>query len=105
VDSLINKKLVAANQITRFLRKGNVEAVSSIYGVDAEFIQYEITKNNRLTRKPLKEMHFPETALIAGVIRGDKTFIPDGDFTLQVNDKAIVFALPSAKNPLEKIFR
>src|SRR5690606_29726728 len=105
VDSLINKKLVAANQITRFLRKGNVESVSSIYGVDAEFIQYEITKNNRLTKRPLKELHFPDTALIAGVIRGDKTFIPDGDFTLQVNDKAIVFALPSAKNPLEKIFR
>lgn len=105
VDSLINKRLVAANQITRYLRKGHVESVSNIYGVDAEFIQYEITKNNKLTRKPLKEMHFPSTALVAGVIRGEKTFIPDGDFTLQINDKAIVFALPSAKSSLEKLFK
>jgi trk system potassium uptake protein TrkA len=105
VDSLINKKLVAANQITRFLRKGNVEAVSSIYGVDAEFVQYEILKNNKLTRKTLKDMHFPETALVAGVIRGEQTFIPDGDFQLQINDKAIVFALPSAKPSLEKLFK
>ncbi|AFL85480.1 K+ transport system, NAD-binding component [Belliella baltica DSM 15883] len=104
VDSLINKKLVAANQITRFLRKGNVEAVSGIYGVDAEFIQYVITKNNRVTRKSLKDLHFPETAIVAGVIRGNQVYIPDGDFTLQIDDKAIVFALPNAKSSLEKLF-
>ncbi|MFD2036175.1 Trk system potassium transporter TrkA [Belliella marina] len=104
VDSLINKKLVAANQITRFLRKGNVEAVSGIYGVDAEFVQYVITKNNRLTRKALKDLHFPESAMVAGVIRGDQVFIPDGEFVMQIDDKAIVFALPAAKNPLEKLF-
>lgn len=104
VDSLINKKLVAANQITRFLRKGNVEAVSGIYGVDAEFIQYVITKNNRVTRKSLKDLHFPETAIVAGVIRGNQVYIPDGDFILQIDDKTIVFALPSAKSSLEKLF-
>src|SRR5690606_5219769 len=31
VDSLINKKLVAANEITRYLRKGTVDAISGIY--------------------------------------------------------------------------
>lgn len=103
VDSLINKKLVAANQITRFLKKGKVEAVSGIYGVDAEIIQYVITKGNRLTKKPLKELHFPDTAIVAGVIRGEEVFIPDGDFTLQVDDKAIVLALPAAKSLLEKL--
>ncbi len=104
VDSLINKKLVAANYITRFLRKGNVEAVSSIYGVDAEFIEYEITKNSRLTKKCLKDLHFPDTALVAGVIRGDEVFIPDGDFVLNIHDRAIVFALPSARPSLERLF-
>lgn len=104
VDSLINKKLVAANQITRFLRKGKVEAVSGIYGVDAEFIQYVVSKNNRITRKALKDLHFPETAIVAGVIREDDVFIPDGDFILRVDDKAIVLALPGAKPSLEKLF-
>jgi trk system potassium uptake protein len=104
VDSLINKKLVAANQVTRFLRKGNVEAISGIYGVDAEFIQYVITKNNRVTKKALKDLHFPDSAIVAGVIRGEMVFIPDGEFTLQLNDKVIVMALPEAKVPLEKLF-
>jgi trk system potassium uptake protein TrkA len=104
VDFLINKKLVAANQITRYLKKGKVESVSGIYGVDAEIIQYVITKGNRLTKKPLKELHFPDTAIVAGVIRGDEVFIPDGDFILQVEDKTIVLALPAAKAALEKLF-
>lgn len=104
VDSLINKKLVAANEISRYLKKGTVEAVSGIYGVDAEFIQYSICKNNRLTKDPLKNLHFPETAIVAGVIRGEEVFIPDGDFLLHVNDKAIVLALPQAKLALEELF-
>jgi trk system potassium uptake protein len=104
VDSLINKKLVAANEITRFLKKGTVDAISGIYGVDAEFIQYSVTKVNRLTKYPLKELHFPDTAIVAGVIRGEEVIIPDGDFQLSVDDKAIVLALPEAKNLLEKLF-
>ncbi|WP_339865123.1 Trk system potassium transporter TrkA [uncultured Algoriphagus sp.] len=104
VDSLINKKLVAANEISRFLKKGTVEAVSGIYGVDAEFIQYSVCKNNRLIKKSLRELHFPDSAIVAGVIRGEKVFIPDGDFQLDLNDKAIVLALPEAKSALEKLF-
>ncbi|MFL0683359.1 MAG: Trk system potassium transporter TrkA [Algoriphagus aquaeductus] len=104
VDSLINKKLVAANEISRYLKKGTVDAVSGIYGVDAEFIQYSVCKTNRLTKHPIRELHFPETALVAGVIRGEEVYIPDGDFRLQIGDKAIVFALPEAKISLEKLF-
>ncbi|MBN7816388.1 Trk system potassium transporter TrkA [Algoriphagus pacificus] len=104
VDSLINKKLVAANEISRYLKKGTVEAVSGIYGVDAEFIQYSVCKSNRLIKNPLRELHFPDSAIVAGVIRGEEVFIPDGDFMLQLNDKAIVLALPEAKGSLEKLF-
>lgn len=104
VDSLINKKLVAANQVSRYLRKGKVEAVSGIYGVDAEIIQYMITKNNRVTKHPLRDLHFPETAIVAGVIRGEEVYIPNGNFTLSLNDKVIVLALPAAKASLEKFF-
>ena len=104
VDSLINKKLVAANHVSRYLKQGQVEVVSGIQGVDAELVQYVVSKNNRLTKKTLKALHFPETSTVAGVIRGEEVFIPDGDFKLQLNDKAIVMALPEAKPVLAKLF-
>ena len=55
-------------------------------------------------KNQLKDLHFPDTAIVAGVIRGDQVFIPDGDFQLELNDKAIVLALPEARNALEKLF-
>ncbi len=104
VDTLINKKLIAANNIFRFVRKGQVEAITSLHGVDAEVIEFVVTKNNQLTRKPLKDLHFPKKALVGGVIRGEKSIIPTGDFQFQIDDKVIVFALPEAISKLEKLF-
>ena len=105
VDTLINKKLLAANKIFRFVRKGNIEAITSLHGVDAEVIEYCLQKSNQLTKKPIKDLHFPETALIGGVIRGAETIIPNGDTQLQIGDKVIVFALPQAIKRLEELFR
>lgn len=104
VDTLINKKLIAANNIFRFVRKGKIEAVTSLHGVDAEVIEFVIHKANRTTRKPIKELHFPPTAIIGGVIRGEDSLVPDGDFQLQVGDKVVVFSLPESIAKLEKIF-
>lgn len=105
VDTLINQKLLAANDIFRFVRKGQVEAVKSLQGVDAEIIEFTIAKNNHITKKPLKDLRFPPSTIIGGVVRGEESIIPDGNFQLQLNDKAIVFARPETIAAVEKIFR
>lgn len=105
VDTLINKKLLAANKIFRHVRKGNIEAITTLHGVDAEVIEYVIQKTNQLTKKKVKDLHFPDTALIGGVIRGSETLIPNGNTQLQIGDKVIVFALPLAIKRLEELFR
>jgi len=105
VDTLINKKLLAANKIFRHVRKGNIEAITTLHGVDAEVIEYVIQKSNQLTKKKLKDLHFPDTALVGGVIRGTETLIPNGNTQLQIGDKVIVFALPQAIKRLEELFR
>ena len=105
VDTLINKKLLAANDIFRYVRKGNVEAITTLHGVDAEVIEYIIAKSNQLTKRPLKELHFPETALIGGVIRGEQTIIPNGETQLELGDRVIVFAKPQSIRRLDQLFR
>jgi len=105
VDTLINKKLLAANEIFRYIRKGNVESITSLHGVDAEVIEYSLVKNNQLTKRPLKDLHFPDTALIGGVIRGKQTIIPNGATQLELGDRVIVFAKPQAIRRLEQLFR
>jgi trk system potassium uptake protein TrkA len=105
VDTLINKKIIAANNIFRYVRKGKIEAIASLHGVDAEIIEYIIHRNNTLTKKPLRDLHFPENAIIAGVIRGEESLLPNGDFQLQVDDKVIVFAMSKCISRLEELFR
>jgi len=105
IDTIINKKLIAANNIFRFVRKGKVEAITSLHGVNAEIIEFVIQKNNRITKYKVKDLHFPNKAVIAGVIRGEESLIPDGNFQLQLHDKVIVFSLPEAISKVEELFR
>ena len=105
IDTLINKKLIAANNIFRHIRKGNIEAITGLNGVDAEVIEFVIHKNNRLTRKPIKNLRLPEKAFVGGVIRGEDSYIPDGDFMFEMDDKVIVFAQPEAIHQVEQLFR
>jgi trk system potassium uptake protein TrkA len=105
VDTLINTKLIAANSIFRYIRKGKVECVTSLNGVDAEVIEYVVHRNSQLTRKPIKDVHFPETARIGGVLRNNTSYIPTDDFQLEKEDRVIVLAKPEAIPKLEKLFR
>ncbi|MEM1123752.1 MAG: Trk system potassium transporter TrkA, partial [Bacteroidota bacterium] len=105
VDTIINKKLVAANEIFRFVRKGRVQAIASLHGVDAEVIEFLIHKNNRVTKYPIRKLPIPESAIIAGVIRGEQSIIPNGEFTFEKNDKVIVFTLPEAIHKVEELFK
>lgn len=105
IDTLINKKLIAANNIFRFVRKGKIEAITSLHGVDAEVIEYVVHKNNQLTKKPLRKLPFPESAMIAAVFRENESIIPDGDFYLKQGDKVIVIARNIAINRVDNLFR
>ena len=105
VDTIINKKLIAANYMFRFVRKGSIEAIASLHGVNAEVIEFVINKESQLTKNNLRTLKFPENALIGGVIRGEENLVPTGDFTLQLNDKVIVLALPEALGKIENLFR
>jgi len=105
VDTIINKKIIAANNIFRFVRKGKVEAIATLHGVDAEIIEFEISKNNRITSHTLSELKLPDSSIVAGVIRGDYSIIPSGNLTLQMGDKIIVFALPEAIKRVEETFK
>ena len=105
VDTLINKKLIAANNVFRFVRKGKIEAIASLHGVDAEVIEFVIQKENRLTKYPIRKLHFPDEAVVAGVIRGVESIFPTGNTILAKGDKVIVLTQHKAIPVVEKLFR
>lgn len=105
VDTLINKKVIAASNIFKYIRKGNVDAIASLHGVDAEIIEFTVKPKSKVTRRMIKDLNFPKTANIAGVIREEDSFIPFGDFQLQEGDKAVVFSLTESIHKIERFFQ
>jgi len=105
LDSLINKKLITANSITRFVRKTNIVTVATLQGVDAEVFEYVAQPNSAVTKKPIKSLKFPKNALIGGFVRDNVAYIAVGETQLRYNDRVVVVALPDAIQKVEKHFR
>ncbi len=105
VDTLINKKILAANNIFRFVRKGHVEAIASFHGVEAEIIEFIIDQNSRPVNRRIAELKLPPEAIVAGAIRQNKGFIPNEEFMLKVDDKIIICVMPTAIKKVEAIFQ
>ncbi len=104
IDTLINKKLIAADNIFKFIRKGEVAAIANLHGVDGEIIEFNVKAGTKITTKPLRELKIPSTANIAGIIRDNKGFVPFGGFQLEAGDKAVVFTKTDAIHHIEKFF-
>ena len=105
LDSLINKKLIAANNISRFIRKSEVVALSTLEGIDADIMEYVVQPNSLITKKPIKDLNFPKEAIIGGIIRGEESMIAVGDTRIQNGDKVVVFSLPGGVKQTEKFFK
>jgi trk system potassium uptake protein TrkA len=105
LDSLINKKLIAANNISRFIRKSEVLALSTLEGIDADILEYVVQPNSTITKKPIKDLNFPKEAIIGGFIRGEDSHIAIGDTKILSGDKVVVFALPGGVKKTEKFFK
>ena len=104
VDTIINKKIIAADKIFKFVRKGNVSSVANLHGTNAEIIEFVVKANTKITKKSINKLNFPPNSNIAGVIRDGVPIIPFGDFQLMENDKTIVFSLTESIKEIEKFF-
>ena len=104
LDSLINKKLIAANIISRFIRKANIIFSVTIPGIDADVLEYMVKSGSAITQKPIKNLKFPKNAIIGGYIRNDIGYITVGDTVFQNDDKVVVFALPGAISKVKDFF-
>jgi trk/ktr system potassium uptake protein len=105
LDSLINKKLIAANNILKFIRKANIISIATLQGIDAEVMEYIAKPNSTVTKKQVKDLKFPQNAIIGGYIRGEETYITVGSSQIEVNDKVVVFSLPGTIHKVEKFFQ
>lgn len=104
IDTIVNKKLITASYIYRFTMQAEVASVKCLTGTDAEVLEFVVHKNAKITKKELRDINFPENAIIGGIVRGEQSYIAKGDTKIMENDKVVVFSLPDAIHKVEKFF-
>lgn len=104
IDTLLNKKLLAANNIFRHIRKGEIVAMTRLNNLNAEILEFIVKPTSQVNGQIVRELNFPREATIGGVIRDDEGIIALGGFKITEGDRVVVCCLPSAIPKIEKLF-
>jgi trk system potassium uptake protein TrkA len=103
VDTLINKKMAAANFVFRHILKGRV--LAQLYGIESEIQEFIVKEDSKITNQSIKELNFPANAIISGVVREGRGYITLGNFKLKANDTVFVFSLPESMKEVVAFFK
>lgn len=104
VDTIINKKLLTANTIFRYIRKGEVVDLAKLNNMDAEILEFVAQEKSKVIGKKIRELNFPKSATIGGVIRKGLGIIALGDFEIIAGDRVLVCCLPKSIQRIERLF-
>ena len=104
IDTLINKKLLAANDIFRFVRNGDIVELAKLNNMDAEIVEFNVSDKSKVLNKKIVDLDFPREAIIGGVIRDNEGIIALGDFVIQYGDRVLVCSTPEVLSKVESLF-
>ncbi len=104
IETIINKKLIAASYIIQHSMGEDVSALRQLSGINAEVLELIAKQGSPITKKPLFKQKLPEGAIVGGIIRNEKAHIATGQSQINEGDKVVVFALPGSAQKIEKLF-
>ena len=103
VDIAISPRTLTASAILKFIRKGHIISASLLGRANAEIIELVVPENAKIINTFLKDLAFPQGAIIGTITRG-RVVIPSGNDYLIPGDRVIIFALSQAVPKVGKLF-
>jgi trk system potassium uptake protein TrkA len=103
VDLTISPRMLAAEAILRFVRKGEVINVALLES-GAEMIELRVPETCRVAGRPLARVGFPPGAIVGALLRDGDVIIPTGEEVLRSGDDAVVFTVEEAVEDVERLF-
>ena len=106
LDIVLNKKILAGNEILTFIRGSELLSISHMHGFDAEVVDLIAAPNSPITRKPLAN----QTKALAGhiiigsVFRDGQWKTAVGDTHIHNGDRAIVICNSLYLKDVRKLF-
>ena len=103
VDITVSPRLLAAGAILRFVRRGEVAALTLLES-GAQVMELRVPKGCRVVGRPLARVDFPEGAIVGAVSRNGEVIVPRGRDVLEAGDDAVVFAVEDAVDEVGELF-
>jgi len=97
LDCIISPKNIVSNVLARYARAiknsqgaNSIETLYKLMGGSVEAIEFNVSKDFKGLRIPLKDLPLKPNILIAGIIRGRKAIIPGGNDEILPGDRVVV---------------
>jgi len=105
-DIALNKKILAGNEILKFIRRGELLSVIHLHGFDAEVVELVAAAGSPITRKPLSQLDpsYYGKILVGGIFRDGKWQTAVGDTQINENERAIVFCKSLQLKNVQRLF-
>ncbi len=105
-DIALNKKILAGNEILKFIRRGELLSVVHLHGFDAEVVELVAAPDSRITRKPLSKLgpSFYGKIIIGGIFRDNEWQIAVGDTHILANERVIVVCMSLHLKDVQQLF-
>ncbi|MDR3237566.1 MAG: Trk system potassium transporter TrkA [Spirochaetia bacterium] len=104
IDSTISTKLSTVDAIMKYIRKGDIKSVNSIFDGKAEVIEFSIDDDNIMGHKLLRDIKLPPDTLVLSVVRKKRSYLPDGNFMILPGDVVIIISGKESIAQLEEFF-
>lgn len=105
IDIALNPLDITTSNIVRFVQGSKKIISSQLIQGQVEIMEIIASPRMKILEKPLKELHLPDSIIIAAIHRGTKVIIPNGDTEILEDDKVIFLSLLSDISSTEKLLK
>lgn len=91
LDSSVNKKLAAANEIHRVVRGRNLLNTVALNGIDAEILEFKVNSRSNLVNKQVSKLTLPNGCVIGGIITNGLARVAVGTSVISDGDSVLIF--------------
>ncbi|MFG5382363.1 Trk system potassium transporter TrkA [Yoonia sp. R2-816] len=105
IDAYINPRATTVSSILRHIRHGRVRGVYSIGDAEAEVIEAQVLGTSPISGQRIKDVSFPEGAIVGGVVKGGKIVKPTGETRIDEGDVITIFAMAEDVPEVERLLQ
>lgn len=105
IDAYINPRQTTVSSILRHVRHGRVRGVYSVGDAEAEVIEAQVLSTSSIAGQLIRDIDFPEGALVGGILKGDTYVKPVGSTRIDEDDVLVIFAMAGDVPEVERLLQ